>query len=156
MVVKKAGTILLNLKTKQVGLVYRDDENDCSFPKGHLESGETLQECAVRETEEETMQANHLLIDEEVYILKYVTPSGENVENYMYISISDGPTSKDISLKDQEILKWFDPNDIDNVLSYDNLKEMWAKLKNSIINILENNGGLSPAILADLGICPTC
>ena len=28
MIVKKSGTILLNLKTKQIGLVYRDDEKD--------------------------------------------------------------------------------------------------------------------------------
>lgn len=36
MLVKKSGTILLNLNSKQIGLVYRNNRNDYSFPKGHL------------------------------------------------------------------------------------------------------------------------
>lgn len=156
MVVKKAGTILLNLQTKKIGLVYRDSEKDYTFPKGHLEAGETLKECAVRETEEETLRANHLLINKEICINTYTTPSGENVENYMYIAIDDGPTSKKIDLKDQENLKWISLNDVENILSYDNLKEFWNKIKSPIKDIFKNNGNISPAILTDLGICPTC
>lgn len=156
MIVKKAGAILLNLQTKKIGLVYRDSEKDYSFPKGHLESGETLEKCAVRETEEETLRANHLLINKEICINKYTTPSGENVENYMYIAIDDGRTTKNIDLKDQENLKWINPDDVENILSYDNLKEFWNKIKNSIKDILNNKGIISPAILTDLGICPTC
>ena len=41
-------------------------------------------------------------------------------------------------------------------MSYDNLKVIWEKIKNPIISILENEGTISPAILTDLGICPTC
>ena len=156
MIVKKAGTILLNLTLKQIGLVYRNNNNDCSFPKGHLENGEILEQCAIRETEEETLRTNHLLINKEIYILKYTTPSGENVECYYYISIADGATSKNIDLKDQETLKWTCPSDVENALSYDNLKVLWKKIKNPIISILENEGTISPAILTDLGICPTC
>ena len=51
--VNKAGCILVNKDTKQVALVYRDKFNDFSFPKGHVEEGESLIDCAVRETEEE-------------------------------------------------------------------------------------------------------
>lgn len=156
MIVKKAGTILLNLKTKQIGLVYRESENDFSFPKGHVENGETLQQCAIRETEEETLRANHLLLNDEIYTLKYITPSGEDVENHIYISIDDGPTTKNISLDDQENLKWMYPSDVENVLSYDNLKELWHTVKSPIERILENNGDVSAAILTDLAICPTC
>lgn len=100
MLVKKSGTILLNLNSKQIGLVYRNNRNDYSFPKGHLKKDETLQQCAVRETEEETLRANHLCITKEIYTLKYVTPMGENIECYFYISIDDGPTSQNIDLKD--------------------------------------------------------
>ena len=156
MIVKKAGTILLNLKTKQIGLVYRNYENDFSFPKGHVENGETLQQCAIRETEEETLRANHLLLNDEIYTLKYITPSGEDVENHIYISIDDGPTTKNICLDDQENLKWMYPRDVGNVLSYDNLKELWHTVKSPIESILENNGDVSAAILTDLAICPTC
>lgn len=156
MIVKKAGSILLNLKTKQIGLVYRNSENDFSFPKGHVENGETLQQCAIRETEEETLRANHLLLNDEIYTLKYITPSGEDVENHIYISIDDGPTTKNISLDDQENLKWMYPRDVGNVLSYDNLKELWHTVKSPIESILENNGDVSAAILTDLAICPTC
>ena len=156
MLVKKSGTILLNLNSKQIGLVYRNNRNDYSFPKGHLKKDETLQQCAVRETEEETLRANHLCITKEIYTLKYVTPMGENIECYFYISIDDGPTSQNIDLKDQKKLIWVNLNDVENKLSYNNLKVLWSRIKGPVMAILENNGNISPAILTDLGICPTC
>lgn len=156
MIIKKAGTVLLNLKEKQIGLIYRQSKNDYSFPKGHLEENESLLECAVRETEEGTLRANHLLINKEIYVLKYTTPLGENVENYMYISVDDGPTTKNIPVKDRETLQWVDVDNVENTLSYDNLKELWLKIKPAINSIFENDGVISPAILTDLGICPTC
>ena len=156
MKVKKAGTILLNVQNKQIGLVYRENKKDYSFPKGHLEKGETLQECAVRETEEETMRANHLLINKEVCILKYTTEVNKDIECYMYISLDDGNTEKNIDLIDRENLKWINYEDVGDVLSYENLKELWEKIKEPIKSILNNNGIFTPANLTDLGICPTC
>lgn len=154
MITKKAGTILLNLKTKQIGLVYRESKKDYSFPKGHLEENESLLDCAVRETEEETLRANHLLINKEIYILKYITPLGENVENYMFISIDDGPSNKNISEKDREILKWVDFNDVEATLSYDDLKKMWLTVKDPINNIFKNNGIISTKDFTNFSICP--
>ena len=91
MLVKKAGTILINLETKKIALVYRDKLQDMSFPKGHVEDSETFEKCAVRETEEETLRANHLLITEPIYTLKYHTPANEDVVCNMYVAIDDGP-----------------------------------------------------------------
>ena len=52
MIVQKAGCILLNYDKQKIALVCRN--NEYSFPKGHLEENETIQECAIRETIEET------------------------------------------------------------------------------------------------------
>ena len=133
----KAGTILLNLKNKQVGLVYREKNNDYSFPKGHLEKGETLKECAVRETEEETLRANHLITDEEIYTLRYTTPSGEDVECYFYLAIDDSPTDKNIAIDDREVLKWVNPYDVEDKLTYEDLKTFWNSSKNTVLTILD-------------------
>ena len=156
MIVKKAGTILINLDTKKIALVYRDKLQDISFPKGHVEDGETFEECAVRETEEETLRANHLLITEPIYTLKYHTPADEDVVCNMYVAIDDGPTSKNINENDVENLEWTDFDDIENLLSYDNLRQEWNKVKFGIKSLLDNDGKLSASILTDLGICPTC
>ena len=76
MKILKAGTVLINLKNKEICLVYNKDDKSYAFPKGHLEKGETLQECAIRETEEETGHTCSLINEKEIGILKYVTPAG--------------------------------------------------------------------------------
>ena len=150
MKVKKAGTILLNIEEKKIGLVYRKSKDDYSFPKGHLENGETLQECAVRETEEETLRANHLLSNQELTILNYMTPAGEDAESHLYISIDDGPTQKDIALKDREDLRWFSLSEVEQKLTYDDLIELWSKAKPIVKEIFENSGFLTDNILKEI------
>ncbi len=137
MSIKKAGSILINIKNKKIGLVYRECQKDYTFPKGHLEEGESLLQCAVRETEEETLRKNHLIGDKEIGIIKYDTPEERNVEVYYYLSIDDGKTLKDIPEKDREVLVWKDIDEVNDLLTYDNLKEMWANVKDKV-NIIIN------------------
>lgn len=139
MVVKKAGTILLKLDTKQIALVFRKEDNGYTFPKGHLEEGETLEECAVRETEEETLNSNHLFTKEPAGIVKYQNIDDGDVEVYYYISISDGNTNKNIPEKDKENFEWINFDDVETKLVYENLKEFWNNTKEQIRKILEND-----------------
>lgn len=129
---KKAGTILINLSNKKIGLVYRKSKKDYTFPKGHLEKGETLQECAIRETEEETGRKNHLISDKEIIVLSYITPLGEDVECYYYIAIDDGKTEKNITEDLKEELVWTDMNETEEKLSYNDLKNVWYMAKTFI------------------------
>lgn len=61
MITKKAGCFLINKETKEIALIYRQKQNDYSFPKGHVEKGETLEETAIRETAEETKRIAKIL-----------------------------------------------------------------------------------------------
>ena len=69
---KKAGCILINPTNKTVALVYREKQDDYSFPKGHMEGEETLIECAIRETEEETKRDCIILEENPIYIENYI------------------------------------------------------------------------------------
>ena len=94
--VLKAGSVLIDKETKKVGLVFRKKQADYSFAKGHLEEGETLIECAKRETEEETSRKCKIVSEKELGILSYITKKGENVDTYLYLAIDEGPLDKTI------------------------------------------------------------
>ncbi|MBE5821805.1 MAG: NUDIX domain-containing protein [Clostridiales bacterium] len=153
MKVLKAGCILLNKETKQIGLVYRPRREDYSFPKGHLEEGETLKECAIRETEEETGRKCHI-ISEEICKISFVNPIGEDVDNYFYLALDDGPSDKVILEELQEELVWKSLGEVEENLTYDNLKEVWNSAKMHVAKEIKDT--ISPAELTDMGICPTC
>lgn len=137
MVTKKAGTVLVNKKNNQVGLVYRKKKGDLSFPKGHLEKNESLTECAVRETEEETGRKCHLLSEKPIYVMSYETDNGEKVINYMYLALDDGIINY-IS-DDPEILVWVDIENVGNSLIYQNLIEFWREVYPKIRKLLYVN-----------------
>ena len=129
MITKKAGVILIDTITYKIGLVYRDKQNDYSFPKGHLEPNETLQECAVRETAEETKRDCKLLSDKELGIIRYESPK-ESCEVYMYLAEDTGPS--DNTSPEVHDLKWVDWAEVEDLLTYQNLKDFWNKVKETV------------------------
>ena len=133
---QKAGCILVNVDRKEIGLVYRKKQDDYSFPKGHVEPGEKLHECAVRETEEETGRKNHLVSNNPIYKQEYVTPRGEEVENYMFLAIDDGMTDEEIPEELKESLVWVKIDNVESMLSYQDLIEMWKDVKYNVLRII--------------------
>lgn len=129
MVTQKAGVVLINPENHKVGLVYRVEKNDYSFPKGHLEKGETLQECAIRETAEETKRDCQLISDKEVEIIRYNNDT-ESCEVYMYLAKDAGP-SNNSSLEVHD-LKWVDWSAVEETLTYRNLKDFWIRVKENV------------------------
>ena len=129
MIIKKAGCILVNLENKKIALVLR--KGDYSFPKGHLEYGETIKECAIRETIEETGHEVEILGDE-IDIIKYKSSGNEDVENHFFIGIDMGLTNKFIAKKDREKTDWFRIDEIEDRLSYENLKKFWKSAKENV------------------------
>lgn len=135
-ITKKGGCILINPSIKSIALVYRDQYDDYSFPKGHLEEGESLIECAIRETAEETKFDCKVLDENPIYIEKYVTPRGENVEVYYYVSVYTGKS--DNTSTDTHKTLWVKYEDVYDLLSYDSSKKLWNSIKNNVLEYLKD------------------
>lgn len=126
----KGGCILFNKLNGCVALVYRDKQNDFSFPKGHLEKGETIEECAIRETAEETKRVAEIVRSFEPVIDDYITPKGEHCVCYMYVALDKG-VSDNTSL-DTHDTYWIPFEQVEDKLSYDSLKKVWNSVKDKI------------------------
>lgn len=134
---KKAGCILINCEQNKIGLVYRKDKNDISFPKGHLEEGETIKQCAAREVGEETGRKCKIIDSYKLPTLNYTSSHGEDSETYFFAAIDKGKSPKNIEEELMHEIIWKSINEVEGALSYDNLKEYWNKVKETIIQIIE-------------------
>lgn len=137
MKVEKAGTILINLKTKKIGLIYRQKQNDYSFPKGHKEINETLMECAIRETNEETKRNCIIYYDKPIFKEHYFDSKKDEVYMYYYIAIDGGKSNND-SIDTHDLI-WTNIDGVYKVLSYDSLKIVWNKVKKIVLDILNKS-----------------
>lgn len=134
MKVIKAGCILVDTKNKKIGLIYRSNRNDYSFPKGHKENGESLVECAVRETAEETKRDCILCSNEPIAVERYFDSKNDEVDNYYFLAIDNGKSDNDST--DTHDLIWTSFDDVEDILTYESLKETWRKVKNKVKELL--------------------
>lgn len=136
MKVLKAGCILIDIKNKKIGLVYREKRNDYSFPKGHLEEGETLEECAIRETEEETGMICKIIKTKELPVIRYTDSNGNDVEIYHYFGVCKGISTNNFKPEDVEELVWMEIDEVEDTLTYQSLKNLWNEARPILDDIL--------------------
>ena len=130
----KAGCYLVDKENKKIALVYREKKNDYSFPKGHLVEGETLKECAIRETAEEIKRVAEI-VDDDAYIERYITPKGERCACHMFIAIDKGKS--DNTSTDTHEVVWVDYDEVVSKLTYRSLEMSWRRVRDKIKKILE-------------------
>jgi 8-oxo-dGTP pyrophosphatase MutT (NUDIX family) len=127
-VIKAGGIILLEKNCKKyILLLYRGKQKDWSFPKGHAEEGESVSETMTREMKEET--GLDVDIIKELPEMKYISSTAnESVLLHMFLL---KPRSEDIKKEFQEDeVEWVPIKDVEERLSYENLKEYFRMIKN--------------------------
>ena len=129
----KAGTIVVN--KNKIALIYRDNYNDYTFPKGHQEKDESLMECAIRETEEECKICVNILDDNPIYIEDYIDKNNNKCRCYYYLSEYNG-ISDNKSLEVHELL-WVNYNNVYDKLSFKSSKDMWNNIKDKVGKYIE-------------------
>lgn len=137
MISEKAGCFLIKKETKEIALIYRKKQEDYSFPKGYVENGESLKDAAIRETAEETRRAAEIVDKYNPFVERYTTPRGEDCVCYMFFAIDKGESNN--QCEDTHDLIWTPFDEVEEKLSYDNLKNTWNSVKNIIVEILEKN-----------------
>lgn len=104
--IKKAGGIILNNDRSRIAIIYRGNGNDWSFPKGHIEKGESPLDACTREIKEETGLDVELL--KGLPTLNYEDKKGNTINLNMYLvqSIEDDFVKEN----PKDILKWVNLN----------------------------------------------
>jgi len=121
--VKKAGCIVLSKDNpNMIMMIYREKQNDFTFPKGHLESGESLEGCAIKEVREET--GLDIKIIKQLWVMEYRDSSQKDVTTVYYLATSvddqKAKPEKDCSIE------WVDIFKVKDKISYENLKNFYV------------------------------
>ena len=136
----KASCIILDLKNKKIGLIYRQKQNDFEFPKGHLEFNENIKECAIRETAEETKRDVEVVSSVKPYPMRYVNKNRERCLCYYFLAIDKNHS--DNASADTHKLIWKDIDEVEQTLTHESLKNLWKfpKIKKIfLINKLQSH-----------------
>lgn len=135
----KAGTILFN-KDGNIAIIYRKNLDDYTFPKGHLEKGESIIECAIRETEEETLRSINIIKKEPLGILNYTDSKNIKCKLYFYLAEDKAVLKRTILDKDREEMIWVNKDKVLDILTYQNLKDFYKSIKDIIDYYTECDG----------------
>lgn len=123
---KACGCIIIN---DDKVLIIKQINGDYGFPKGHIESGETEEECAYRETFEEVGIMTK--IDSNLrFAINYLVHG--NIPKEVVYFVSFLKENDVINIQESEIgdAFWIDIDRVYDILTFDNLKELWVSAYN--------------------------
>jgi 8-oxo-dGTP diphosphatase len=109
-----AGGVVTRKGRREVALVHRPAYGDWTFPKGKLDPGETLEECALREVFEETgfvCELRALLPD-----VRYEVGRGEKLVRYWRMRVVSGTFAPNDEVDE---LRWVPVGEAADLLTYD-------------------------------------
>lgn len=103
---------------REIVLVHRPKYDDWSFPKGKLDDGETFEEAAVREVEEET--GLRCVLEAFVDEVRYRAPSGGmKVVRYWVMRPAGGATADHVPDREVDQVVWVPVEEAKQRVSYD-------------------------------------
>ncbi len=120
----KAGCVVVN-DAEEVLLVSEGQQVKWEFPKGHVESGETLEHAAMREVREET--GYEVKIVRRLLDVTYL--HGHTGEQIRVAIFEARPTEIVQPAEEQIELRWFPIKDAQSALYYDNIKFLLKEIK---------------------------
>ena len=125
---KSCGCIIID---NEKILLVKQTKGFWSFPKGHMESGETELQTAIREVKEET-NIDVIPDENKRYVEEYMMENGNKKQVVYFVARK---TSADVKAQESEIadIKWLNFKDAYETISYDNMKEL-------ILKVLSDNG----------------
>lgn len=118
---KSCGAIIVN--DKQEILLLKQTKGHYSFPKGHVELGETEIETAIREVKEETNI--DILIDESKrYVITYQVGT-DIIKDVVYFLAK--PVSYKLIPQETEVVEilWVPITDVPKYLGFENIIKLW-------------------------------
>ena len=122
-VVRAAGGVVLN-EAGELAVVYRPKYDDWTLPKGKLEPGESWEQAALREVEEETGLVCELR--DELGSVSYTDRHGrEKTVRYWRMDVRDGEFQPNREVSE---LRWLPPAEAASQLSFDRDREILARL----------------------------
>jgi 8-oxo-dGTP diphosphatase len=121
--IKAAGGVIV--RDGNVLLVHRVRQDDWSFPKGKLEPGETWEETALREVEEET--ALVCTLGEEIGRTHYLVEDQPKEVRY-YRMTTDGEARAQNEIDD---VRWLSFDEARRLLTYERDRRLLEQVRNS-------------------------
>lgn len=124
---KSCGAIIIN---ENKILVVKQKSGFYGFPKGHIEKNETEKMTAIREVKEETNI--DIEIDDNLrFSIFYLVNGNINKEVVYFVGY---PKNTNIKIQEQELesAQWVDIEKVEEILTFDNLKELWRKVLKEI------------------------
>ena len=126
---KSCGTIVIN---DNKVLVIQQKQGFWGFPKGHMEQGENEIETAIRETKEET-NLDVIIEDKTRFCLTYVIEDKNIHKEVVYfVAKVDGKVDIKPQIEEINAIVWIDIAKVEDILTFDNLKELWKVVLNHI------------------------
>ncbi len=120
--IEKAGGLIVrdsDSGEKEIYVVHRGRHNDWSVPKGHIDSGETPVQAAIREVGEET--GFHCSIQQQLPPYFYQTPEGQQVVVHFFLmQVMDQGLETD---KEVDKAEWVPVSHIHEKITYPSLQE---------------------------------